>query len=940
MAVPEALLQTKLYIPPLRPNLVPRPHLVDRLNRGLQPGHKLTLISAPPGFGKTTLVAEWLSSLTEENSLTPTSAHPYTPTRLAWLSLDENDNDATRFLTYLIAALNYLEGAENTVGKGALSMLQSTQPPPVEPVLTSLINDVVSAPDRHILVLDDYHLTDSSPIDDTLTFLLEHLPPQLHLVIAAREDPHLPLARLRAQGQLTELRGAELRFTASEIAEYLNQVMGLALSAKDIAALEARTEGWIAGLQLAALALQGTISMQGREDTGTLINSFTGSHRFVLDYLIEEVLQQQSENLQTFLLQSAILDRMTGSLCDAVRFGEDEAPDGSEGEASCDGGADNGQAILEMLDHANLFVVPLDEERRWYRYHHLFADLLRQRLRQTQPERLPILHARASQWFNRQGSKREAIKHSLAAGDYQGAAELIEAVAIDILQQGEHTTIVGWINALPEKLVKEQPYLCVLHAWSLHLAGEMEPAHERLVEAEKALDNLGDQDDTEVDTILGLIHSQRAYRTFMTGELDRTIHHAQQALNHLPEDAALFRTRTCTYQAVAHLYQGQLHAAMEVYNEILPTTPQIGGTSTGVMCFSGLGDLLVDMAQLHRAKGIYQQALDFSERYNGRSDLPFTGYVHVRIGHILRQWNQLEDAHRCISKGLALCRDWNVSDVVALSCIELAYIQLALGNEEKSQDSINEAIHIMENFSPFGAKHAAAHQVYLNLARGDFNAAAGWALRNELILEADFERHRELEYLALARVLMAQKRFGEAQSLVERVYTIAQEIGKKRTELEGLILLASVFSAQGKTVQALGYLEKALSIGEPEGFTRIFVDEGPPMARLLYEALSCGIAPNYVRRLLAAFPAEGDGRKELPESLAPESDLIEPLSNRELEVLQLIAQGLTNREIGERLFLSLNTVKAHTRNIYGKLDIHNRTQAVSRARALGILPPT
>jgi LuxR family maltose regulon positive regulatory protein len=360
------------------------------------------------------------------------------PIAAAWLSLDESDNDPTRFLAYLIAALQTIEAS---IGKGALSALESPQPPPTEGILTALINEVAAVPDRIILILDDYHLIEAQPIHDALTFLLRRLPPQMHLVIASREDPHLPLARLRARGQLTELRATDLRFTSSEAAEFLNQVMGLDLSAEDIAALERRTEGWITGLQLVA------ISIQGSRDASGFIKSFTGSHRYVLDYLIEEVLDQQPEDIQTFLLQTAILDRLTGSLCDALT------------------GQEDGQATLEMLERANLFIIPLDNERRWYRYHHLFADLLRQRLHQTQPEQLPILHIRAGEWFKRQGLNREAIKHSLAARDYQGAAELIRTIAIDIMQQGEHTTVVGWINALPEELVKEQPYLCVLHAW-------------------------------------------------------------------------------------------------------------------------------------------------------------------------------------------------------------------------------------------------------------------------------------------------------------------------------------------------------------------------------------------------------------------------------------------------------------------------------------------
>ncbi|HEY5671244.1 MAG TPA: hypothetical protein VIS10_14725, partial [Anaerolineales bacterium] len=381
----EPLLSTKLYIPPTRPELVPRQRLIERLNESLD--CKLTLISAPAGFGKTTLVSEWVTGCE-------------CPT--AWLSLDEDDNDTARFLTYFITALNRVEGIEANMGEGALSMLHSPQPPPVEVVLTSLINDGADIPDRIILVLDDYHVIDAKPVNNALTFLLEHLPPQMHLVIATREDPHLPLSRLRARGQLTELRAADLRFTSIEAAEFLNDVMGLYLSTVDIAALETRTEGWIAGLQFAA------ISMQGSKDATGFIKSFTGSHRYVLDYLVEEVLEQQSETIQSFLLQTSVLDRLNASLCNALLDQQD------------------GQEYLEFLEHANLFVIPLDEERHWYRYHHLFADLLRQRLKRTQPEKLPILHRRASKWHEQNSMGKEAVDHALAAKDFERAAGLIE----------------------------------------------------------------------------------------------------------------------------------------------------------------------------------------------------------------------------------------------------------------------------------------------------------------------------------------------------------------------------------------------------------------------------------------------------------------------------------------------------------------------------------
>jgi LuxR family maltose regulon positive regulatory protein len=488
--------------------------------------------------------------------------------------------------------------------------------------------------------------------------------------------------------------------------------------------------------------------------------------------------------------------------------------------------------------------------------------------------------------------------------------------------------------------VKEQPYLCVLHAWALLYSGQFEATRSRLLDAENAISSVKHLDTEDIDIIFGLIYSHQAYMALFFGDYAKSMSYARRALDHLPETAILIRVQTALYMGNSCRHLGQLQEASDIFNETLTLTHAMEGNLTPVMCYVNLGEISLEMAQLHRAKEIYEQALKFTERQTGRPDMPFSGLAYVRIGTILRQWNQLEDARRFTAKGVALCQDLNEPNIMALSRIELAYISQASGNDEQAHASIQEAILLYESISPWANKLAAAHQAKMDLERGDIDAGERWAQANDLVTDGDFEFHREIEYLVLARVLIAQKRFEEAHSLVERIYRIAQEIGKRQTELEGLILLALVISVQGETDQALVYLEKALSIGEPEGFIRVFVDEGPPLARLLYEALTRGLAPDYVRRLLAAFPAEERKRTEPPKSQASESELIEPLSERERDVLQLIAEGLTNREIGERLFLSLNTVKAHTRNIYGKLDTHNRTQAVARARALGVLPPT
>jgi LuxR family maltose regulon positive regulatory protein len=917
MATP--LLTTKLYIPPPLPNLVERPRLVKRLDEGLSLGHRLTLISAPAGFGKTTLVSEWVGHLQLD-----TAKESQIENRIAWLSLDESDNDPVRFLAYFVGALQTIEA---TVGQEALGMLQSPQPPPTEALLTSLINEVAAIPDKIIVVLDDYHIIESSPVDNALTFTLEHLSVNMHLVIATRDDPHLSLARLRARGQLTELRATDLRFSSSEAVEFLNQVMGLNLSVEDIAALETRTEGWIAGLQLAA------ISMRGRADGASLIESFTGSHRFVMDYLVEEVLEQQSKSVQTFLLHTSILDRLTGSLCDAVT------------------GQDNGQALLEMLEHANLFIVPLDEERRWYRYHHLFADLLRQRLHQNPPllSSPPVggteggivadLHRRASEWYKDHGYVDQAIEHALRSEDFERAAHLIEEYVEALLQGGEHTTVSGWINALPDSLVTEQPYLCVFHAWALQLTGQFEATEARLSDAEEALANLYQENDADVKTIRGHIHSHRAYLTFIRGEHARTIIYARQALEQLPPEATVMRTQTALYLGVAYRFQGELQAALDIFTKTVAISQRMGGSITAVLSFLNLAELYTEQAHLHRARDIYEQALQFAKRHTGRPDMPFSGYAYVGIGRILRQWNELDTAYRYTTRGIALCRDWNVAEVLALSCIELAHIQHALGNDEQVHEALQEAKRIYDGFSPWGSDMVAAHQAHLDLMRGEIESAERWAQANDLNVDDELELHREVEYLILARVFIAQNRFEQALLLLARLHQTAQAIGKMQSVLETLMLQAMAISAHGHTEQALIKLEQALAIGEPENYVRIFVDEGPPMARLLYEAVTRGIAPDYTGRLLAEFPIAEPEQTDPSKAQAPKSELVEPLSERELEVLQLIADGLTNQEIASRLFLSLNTVKVHTRNIYGKLGVNNRTGAVARARALGILSP-
>jgi LuxR family maltose regulon positive regulatory protein len=936
------ILTTKLYIPPARPDLVPRPHLLHRLDEGLHPGQKLILISAPAGFGKTTLLSEWIQAM---GGSTPSIA-------VAWLSLDENDNDPARFLAYLVAALQMVQA---DVGEAALAALQSHQPPPAESVLTALINKIAALPGPgdhekgrpHILVLDDYHLITAQAIHDAVSFLLDHLPPNLRLVTSTRADPPLPIARLRGQGQLTELRQPDLRFTIDEAAAFLNARVGLNLSPADVAALEARTEGWIAGLQMAA------VSIRGQQDVAAFIRAFTGSDRYILDYLVEEVLYRQPEHIQNFLLQTSILDRLTGPLCDAVCSvgtvssstgtavlggGAPEQPSKGDSYAATPqfpGPSAPGQEILEYLERNNLFVVALDSERRWYRYHHLFAHLLQHRLKQAQPDMVPLSHIRACAWYEQNGLIAEAIDHALAAGDAEWAARLVEQAAESTMLHSEFATLLRWTEALPRDMLRSRPRLCVYQALAMVFGGQP---------LDLALSRLQDAAEADVDgSVAGDLIAFRALMAAYQGESEQSAELARQALELLPEESLFFRSFVAGFLGLAHLYAGEIEPATRAFEEAVRVSQKTGNLTISVLARCHLAELSLLRGQVEQAKDLYEQALDIAVGHRGQHQ-PVAGIALIGLGRMELQQYNLEAATHHLTLGIELAKKWG--EVGAISGYTgLALVRQAQGDESGALTAVQTAQRLAEKFDAMDVDDIGVGlcQARLWVAQGNTEAVAHWIEERGLDKDVNLETLKEeirtvhslyrfSEYTTLALARVAQGRPDDALSVLTALLQAAEEAGWATYCIEVLILQALAHQAQGDVAQALAALKQALSLAKPDGFVRLFVEKGVPMERLLYQAADQGIAPEAAGMLLAAFPAPDTRQETQPK-------IIEPLTERERQVLLLIAEGLSNREIAQKLFVSVSTVKVHTYNIYGKLGVHSRIQAVSKARALDILPP-
>lgn len=753
------LLLTKLYVPSSKPTLVARPRLVEQVNAGLQSGCKLTLVSAPAGFGKTTLVTEWLSQIRESSSqLTGDDSCA------AWLSLDEGDNDPSRFLTYFVAALQKLD---SRIGDAAAMMLHSPQPPQTESVLTSLLNDIVelerSGRSEHpsVLVLDDYHLIAAPAIHTAVTFLLENLPRNLHLVILGRSDPLLPLSRFRVRGQISEIRQADLRFTTNEAALFLNHVMGLSLSTGQVETLEARTEGWIAGLQLAAL------SMRDRDDVAEFVETFSGSHRFVMDYLAEEVIQGQPDDSQQFILQTSILSRLSASLCEAVT------------------GQDGGQETLEKLEESNLFLIPLDDNRVWFRYHHLFADVMANRLQRFSPGQVPELHLRAATWFQQNNLSTDAIEHALAANAYEFAADLVEGKATELLRAGSVSTLLSWLHKLPPETVNERPTLSVFSAWVYLLIGKQEKIEDHLSTAEKSLPSGED-----VNSLRGNIAAIRAYAAARQGDFNGAIDQAHQALKLLPSDDFPNRAVVSFVLGGVYYMQQDIPRALASMKEASQLGERAGNFHVAVQALSSRGGILLRQGKLAQAEKAFNQALRLGCGSSGQP-LPFTASAHVGLAELCLAQRDLIGARQFAEKALELGEKWVNVESQAAGYLALAQIEKSEGHPDEAQAALKKARHL-----------AATHQLTPDL-------------EEEI---AAFER---------------------------------------------------------------------------------------------------------------AFSAIPPGEVDLA--------LPDRLSEHELKVLRLIAAGLSNREVAEALYLSVNTVKWHLKNTYEKLDVHSRVAAVTRAQELGLL---
>jgi LuxR family transcriptional regulator, maltose regulon positive regulatory protein len=857
-----SLLVTKLYIPRLRSSHISRATLLAALDAGLE--HKLILIAAAAGFGKTTLLSDWSNQRTEE---------------VAWLSLDEGDNDPARFLSYLVAAI---QTRRPQIGHELLAALQSAQPPAIENALHVLINQLATVPDRLILVLDDYHVIENPAIHSALAFLLDHLPPQMTIILLTRTDPALPLARLRAQNDLLELRAATLRFSTEDTERFLNQAMHLDLSQEMLRALDTRTEGWIAGLQLAAIAMQ-TSDKQG------FVQSFTGSHRFVLDYLMEEVLAQQPEGIRRFLLQTSVLSRLNGALCGTVT-----------GEA-------DGQATLEYLERNNLFLIPLDESRYWYRYHHLFADLLQARLQAEYPDVLKELRQRAARWHEENGFPEEAVVYALEADNFDYAAYLMLGPAAGVTRRGEVTTLLDWYRTFPPDFVSSHPRLSLQFGMAFALNG-------RWNEAETLLSYVEQQDiASRPEESLLLAYLVASYRQ----DAGRLTAIAQAA-------SARVQPNPVTKMVLALVVSlgGDLHTTCQLLAEAQESAEREGDMSLALTALFHQCRFQVFIGNLHHAYELSQTALSHIHDV-GNAALPMATFAHVSLGRTFIEWNDTEKASQHLLRAIQLSETSGfVTGTISSATMMLAEVKQARGDSEGANETAQQAISLAQRYDPPAeVEWLKTYRARLWLAQGNIQAAGLWMKNAQSHnLPVSMFYPTTIQNITSARVLLAQRKPKEAIAIL----TSAEPHNLLSVEALGALALAR--QAQGDNVHSMLTLEQALTLAEAENRVRALLDLGYPIAKLLARFCETHPQHDYARTLLAAFPASS-------ESNPP----IEPLSERELEVLRLIVAGYSNEEIANALTLAMSTVKWYVNVLYSKLHVKTRSQAIARVHELKLL---
>ena len=879
------LLATKLFVPHPRPDQVNRSHLIDQLNEGVS--RKLTLISAPAGFGKTTLLSEWIAQGSQS---------------VAWISLDKSENDPVQFIHYLIAAV---QNSYPKIGEAALSQLQSSQRPPVESILISLIQDFSGLSDELIIVLDDYHSIDADSIHQLIRTLLDYLPVQVHLTISSRVDPPLPLARLRVNQQLSELRTNDLCFTEAEIAVFFNQTLNLQLTSGDISILESRTEGWIAGLQLAAL------SMQGRPDITSFINTFAGDDRHIVDYLVEEVLNLQSEQIQKFLLQTSILSRFSEPLCTFIT------------------GESGSQKILNDLEKANLFIVSLDDKRHWYRYHHLFAELLQQRLQHSMGDRVSELHKMASRWYEQNGDIDEAVTHAFEAGDYEQAAQLIGEYVKGSWEYD--TKMLVWHKKLPPEFVRQDAELSFFNAWMLEKGGQYEAAEEFFDITERLIDAKS-VESRESRFLLGKIAAIRANMALYKNEISEVIRFSEKAIEFLQDGESSWRIHSKNIQGQAHFVNGEIGKAYRIFQDVASEGDQTGD-------FHAYLKGRIGQAAIQTTRGQLSDVIDiYSELYQKAQDkklsqIPMMGWLYLNWGRVLGYQNYTNEALRYIQQGLEFSEQIDDAAMIGEGNFNLVSALLIKGDTIGAEAAIEKTKTLAEqkDIPIWVVDSLEVQQVRIELNKGNLEPALQWMQGQKPGKDGSYKHLQLAKRILVARILFANNEVDDSLEILRPLTRTPKNDGWVIEQIVAILIQARILKSRDEMSEAISLVKKALSLAEPGSIISVFIEEGAPIAELLEVILDeiTDLPRAFINKILSAF--------RLTKLIRTEDEFVEHLSERELEVLRLIAAGLPNKTITEELFISMSTVKTHLRNIYSKLNVASRTQATAKAKELGLL---